>query len=302
MDNTNFDLNLIKTFVSVYETGSTTLASEKLFVSQPAITQSIKKLEETFNCELFVRLPKGMKPTPSGEVLYEDFKRALNSVQHGVNVLFERNQIEGGEIVIGSSSTIMRGLLLPLIFKFREKHPNIKISIVDGISTQLMEKLKRGDVDMAIVSEPAQSIEGANKKVITTIEDCFVVNKNFESDFVSKNELKNYQMILQKLPSSNRVFFDKLCKENKVTIVPSLETESFGIILDFVSNATDMIGFSTKSFIEKDLKTKKIKILKTDFEITPREICVFNMKDRIMANSSRMFLSELETYFASVKE
>ncbi|MCI7003348.1 MAG: hypothetical protein MR904_03285, partial [Clostridia bacterium] len=92
------------------------------------------------------------------------------------------------------------------------------------------------------------------------------------------------------------------CKENKVTIVPSLETESFGIILDFVSNATDMIGFSTKSFIEKDLKTKKIKILKTDFEITPREICVFNMKDKIMTNSSRMFLSELETYFASVKE
>ena len=101
---------------------------------------------------------------------------------------------------------------------------------------------------------------------------------------------------------SNGYEMVKLCKENKVTIVPSLETESIGIILDFVSNATDMIGFSTKSFIEKDLKTKNIKILKTDFEITPREICVFNMKDRIMANSSRMFLSELETYFASVKE
>ena len=128
----NFDLNLIKTFVSVYETGSTTLASEKLFVSQPAITQSIKKLEETFNCELFVRLPKGMKPTPSGEVLYEDFKRALNSVQHGVNMLFERNQIEGGEIVIGSSSTIMRGLLLPFIFKFRDVFIRNIIQIYDN--------------------------------------------------------------------------------------------------------------------------------------------------------------------------
>lgn len=85
-------------------------------------------------------------------------------------------------------------------------------------------------------AKPVPVFEDFDKITITKIEDCFVVNSEFEKNFVPKNELKNYQMILQKLPSSNRVFFDKLCSENKVKITPSLETESFGIILDFISN------------------------------------------------------------------
>ena len=298
MSNINFDLNLTKAFVCVYETGSISKASEKLFVSQPAITQSIKRLEEILDTELFLRTPKGMKPTTNGEVLYDSFKKALNDIEQGINLLAEMNDFAHGEIRIGSGSTIMRGLMLPFIFEFRKKYPNIKISIIDGISTEQINNLKRGDIDIALMAEPVPVFEDFDKITITKIEDCFVVNSEFEKNFVPKNELKNYQMILQKLPSSNRVFFDKLCSENKVKITPSLETESFGIILDFISNTKDMIGFSTKTFIKNDLKTKNIKVLDTDFEIYPRDVCALKMKDRGTSNSTKLFLTELESYFS----
>ena len=59
-----------------------------------------------------------------------------------------------------------------------------------------------------------------------------------------------------------------------------------------------MIGFSTKTFIKNDLKTKNIKVLDTDFEIYPRDVCALKMKDRVTSNSTKLFLTELESYFS----
>lgn len=294
--NIDFDLNLIKTFIYVYELGSISKASEKFFVSQPAITQSIKKIETIAKCQLFVRSPKGVNPTANAKILYDNFKLALNNINNGMNLLYEENNFAHGAISIGSSSTLMRGLLLPFIYKFREKYQNIKISIVDGISTKLMENLKRGDVDIAIMSDPILIPANIEKTIITQIEDCFIVNKNFQKEFISKHALQEYPIILQKSPSNNRVFFDQLCKQNDVKITPSLETESFGIITDLISNTNDMIGFSTKDFILHNLENN-IRILKTDFIIEKRNICLFKIKGQMLSNSLKLFLTELEQYF-----
>ena len=96
------------------------------------------------------------------------------------------------------------------------------------------------------------------------------------------------------------MFFDKLCKKNNVSIKASLETESFGIIIDFISNTDDMIGYSTKNFIKNELKNKNIKILATDFDILPRNVCAYSMKDRSISKSTKLFIDELENFFKKV--
>ena len=78
--------------------------------------------------------------------------------------------------------------MLPFIFEFRKKYPNIKISIIDGISTEQINNLKRGDIDIALMAEPVPVIEDFDKITITKIEDCFVVNSEFEKNFLPKNE------------------------------------------------------------------------------------------------------------------
>src|SRR5574344_1499066 len=121
MTYSDLDLNLLKTFITVYESGSIISASNKLFISQPAVSLSIKRLEEFLGGSLFVRLPKGVKPTNEGIAFYT----ACKSLESGLNLAINDYQsylgLKKGSLNIGSSSTIIRALLLPFFDKFTKK-------------------------------------------------------------------------------------------------------------------------------------------------------------------------------------
>lgn len=296
MNYNNLDLNLIKVFMEVYNSNSILAASKKLYISQPAVSGSIKKLEAFLGGKLFVRKPRGVVPTTEGKQFYIECEETLKKLGNSINNFTKYTNLEKGSINIGSSSTIMRRILLPFIAKFTKKHPNIVITVTDAISTRLSKNLKQGDIDIAITSSPALYEEIFNKTLLTKTTDCFIAPINFEKDFLTKEELKDHCLILQKKPSNNRDYFEKLCALNEIKLNPKYEIGSFGLITDFVESKMG-IAFTTKDFVLKDINSGRVKELKTDFKIASRDVVVLTNKVNVNSFASQTFINELKEYF-----
>lgn len=297
MNYTNMDLNLIKVFIEIYECKSVLGASKRLYVSQPAITNSLKKLEEFLGGPLFIRKSKGVTPTAEGIGLYKSFKDILQNLSNSINTFSKFTDLEKGSINIGSSSTIIRRLLLPFLDFFSKKYPKIKITVLDAVSKELERALKFDEIDIAILNLPIDNEEIFNTTTITKTTDCFIAPINYQKDFISKDELKNECIILQKKPSSNRDYFETLCIENGLSISPKYEIGSFGLMTDFVEKGMG-IAFTIKDFNNVDIEKGRVKELKTDLEIKPRDVVVLSNKSSVNSFATAKFVSEMQKFFA----
>lgn len=296
MNYSNLDLNLIKVFIEIYESKSILGASKKLYVSQPAITNSLKNFEEFLGGKLFIRKSRGVIPTEEGIVLYKSCKELLQNLSNSINNFSKFTELEKGQINIGSSSTIIRRLLLPFLDYFSNKYPKIKITVLDAVSKELEKALKIGEIDIAILNLPIENAEIFNKTIITKTTDCFIAPLNFKKDFLTKEELKNECIILQKKPSSNRDNFEKLCIENNINIIPRYEIGSFGLITDFVEQGMG-IAFTIKDFVKLDIEKGRVKEIKTDLDIKPRDVAVLSNKSSVNSFATAKFINEIQKYF-----
>lgn len=297
MNYSNLDLNLIKVFIEIYESKSILGASKKLYVSQPALTKSLKKFEDFLGGALFVRKSKGLIPTAEGVQLYKSCKEILQTLNNSINTFSNFSNLDKGSINIGSSSTIIRRLLLPFLRYFSDMYPNVKITVLDAVSKELERALKFGEIDIAIMNLPIDNEEFFNKEVITTTTDCFIAPKNYKKDFISKDELHKECIILQKKPSSNRDYFETLCIKNNLKISPKYEIGSFGLMTDFVEKGMG-IAFTIKDFNQVDIDNGRVKELKTDLEIKPREVVVLFNKSSVNSFATAKFVSEMQKFFA----
>ena len=121
------DINyeLYKVFYYVAKTLSFSDASKRLFISQSAVSQSIKALEKKLNQHLFIRSTKRVKLTPEGEVLFKHIEPAVNLIMRGENQILDANALNGGQLRIGASDTICRYYLVPYLQAFHEHFPNV---------------------------------------------------------------------------------------------------------------------------------------------------------------------------------
>ena len=146
------NLNSLKIFLEVANCRSFLEASNKLFITQPAVSRSISNLEEELGIPLFYRANKGISLTPGGEVLLNYLNECKNLLYSSDRVLESMNDSENGEIVIGVQSHIVRNYLLGKIKHFRENHPKIKIILIDLSTMDLIECLEKRKVDLVIDS------------------------------------------------------------------------------------------------------------------------------------------------------
>lgn len=291
----DLDLNLVKTFLTVYECKSILLASKKLYISQPAITKSIKKLENFLGCELFVRTPKGVTPTTEGEMFNHACYNSVKLLDEGIKKISSFSSLEEGYLNIGSSSTIIRKLLLPFIEEFTKKYPKIKLSITDANSEKIQQYLKNGRIDIGILNLPINE-DSLTITPLTQTIDCFIAHPSLKKDFLTKEEISEYPIILQKRPSNNRDYFEKMCADNNVQYNPSIEISSFGLITDFVSKNIG-IAYTVKDFILDDIKASRVKVIKTDLKIKPRQVILATLTSSINSFACKTFIKEIQEYF-----
>ena len=253
----NIDLELYKVFYIVAKNKHMTKASEELHISQPAISQSIKKLEEQLDGTLFLRSNKGMELTEEGKMFYEYVKGAIELINNAENEFTSFKDLTKGEIKIGCSTTLTKLILIDAIKDFYKKYPNINIRITNNLTSNLINDLKLGKLDFVIFNESNIKEINLHLEKIKELKQGFVYNPEFYNDDVNNfNDLNKLPLILQKEESNSRKLLDHIALENCVRLIPKMEVVSQELIIEF-TNIGLGIGFAII-----DLATRNYKNLK----------------------------------------
>jgi len=263
---TNFDLNVLKIFISVYENEGIVNASKKLFISQPAVTMAIKRLEKSLNGKLFIRLPKGIKPTAEGTKFYEQCKSGFKQINQGIENFSDNTSTLSGTLNIGASTSMIKYVLMPKLNEFCTKYPRVKVTFTEVISDRLQRYLDRGDIHIAFLEEPIKNSEVYDKILVGKVTNIFVTKSDFNLNYISNSDLCSQKIAVLKKSTSSRMIFEKLCLSNGIKISPSYEMASFET-LALICEHNLAIGFAPKEFMQSELENGKLKELKTD--ITP---------------------------------
>ena len=223
MENINYEL--YKVFYYVAKTKNITKASEILLISQPAITQTIKKLESELDATLFYRTSRGMELTNLGEELFQNIKNSIECLNNCKRLLNEFDLKEIKTIRIGGGTTLLKHNALMGFKVFKEKYPNIKIEIIRGITSELLNKLHDNILDLVLFNMPVQMDENLDYRIIETTQDIFVANSNFYDNLkgkkISIKELTNLPLVLQSDVSSSRKFLNSICKKDEILLINS---------------------------------------------------------------------------------
>ena len=169
------DINyeLYKVFYYVAISLSFSDASKQLFISQSAVSQSVKVLEKKLGITLFIRSTKRVQLTPEGETLLRHIEQAMNVIKRGEAQIMEASNLGGGQLRIGASDTICRYYLVPFLNKFHKTYPNVHIKVKNQTSTKCVDLLEMGQVDLIVTNYPNSRLShGDHIRTIHSFRDC----------------------------------------------------------------------------------------------------------------------------------
>ena len=240
----DISLDLYKIFYTVAKHKHMTKASEELHISQPAISQSIKKLEDQLGGTLFIRSNKGMELTSEGEMFFEHIKGALELINNAENEFSSFKSLDKGEIKIGCSSTLTKLILLEATKEFHKDYPGINITIVNDLTSNLINSLKLGKLDIVIFNESNIKETNLTLEKIKELKQGFIYNpSHYKDNIKTLNDLNNYPLILQKEESNSRKLLDYITMQKGVKLIPSMEVVSQDLITEFTDIGLG-IGFA----------------------------------------------------------
>ena len=289
----NIDFELYRIFYTVANNKNITKASEELMISQPAISKSIKNLEEQLGGELFIRTKRGVILTPEGQEFYQYIRQAIEYITSAENKFSELINLESGTIRIGISATLTKEFLIPYIEKFHKKYPNINIQITTDVSSILFTKLRNGLIDMIVLNINDKNY-GNDIEIIKCkkVHDCFVVNKdyiNLTKKELSLRDLNNYPLILQMKGSNTREFLDNFTKKNNVSLKSNMQLASYSLVVAFTKLGFG-IGYVTKEYVKNDINNCELYELKIKEKIPSRYIGIAINKNHLPSFSSKKLI------------
>ena len=273
-------LELYRVFKEVAETGNISVAAKNLYISQSAVSQSIKQLETALQARLFSRSPRGVSLTGEGQMLYEYVRSALSLLSTGEDKLSQAQQLLLGTLVIGASDTVTTFFLTPYLDAFHREHPGIRLKIVSGRSAKVLSLLKSGVVDIAFSSTPSDKSSLTDWPCFRT-HSVFVAGSQYPCDFnhvYTLQEIAEFPLILLERKASSRVYMEQYFLEGGVTLNPEIELSSRSLLVSLSKIGLGVAGV-TLEFAQKALDAGEIRLLKTDFQIPPRTVDMCTLKD-----------------------
>ena len=172
------NLNHYRIFLSVAETGSISRAAEHLFISQPAVSKSIRNLEDALSVRLIERSTRGIRLTEQGKLLYEHLQSAFNSIHAAEEDLKHSSELGIGELRIGASTSLCRNILLGYLSEYIRKYPHIKVSITCHSTLTTVRQLEEGRIDLGLICETALPAR-LSYEPLQEIHDVFVANPTY---------------------------------------------------------------------------------------------------------------------------
>lgn len=269
------DINyeLYKVFYHVATSLSFSEASKKLFISQSAVSQSIKTLEKKLGQSLFIRSTKKVQLTSAGALLLKHVEPAMNLIARGESQLLDSGTLGLGQLHIGASDTICRYLLVPYLKKFHELFPNVPIKVTNATSIKCVELLDQRKVDLIVTNFPNSHLNHTYvQKIICNFSDVFIANpKYFDlvDTVISFEELNQNPILMLDKNCTTSEFLHNLFLQHQLELVPEVELSSNDLLIDLARIGLG-IAFVPDYCVTGD--NKDLFILKTKEKMPSRQI------------------------------
>jgi len=290
----NFRIEQYKIFNIVAQEKSFSKAAEALYMTQSAVSQSIKQLENSINMILFKRTSKGVELTEAGNILYKYTSSAMELLETGLIKVEGLKTLEYGELKIGASDTIASHFLLQHLETFHKLYPNVKIQIINRVTTEAIQLLKSGKLDIAFGNLP---IKDDNLEIVECIKvhDTFVAGKAFEeikNKTLSRDDISKLPLILLEGKSNSRKYVDKTFLKTGQILNASIELGAHELLLQL---AKINLGVSCviKEFSKDYLDNNFVFELKQKNPIPPRAIGYCYSKNLHLTPTMQKFIEFL---------
>ena len=289
-------LELYRVFKEVAEAGNITAAAQNLFISQSAVSQSIKQLESDLQTRLFARNSRGVSLTPDGKMLYEYVRSAMGLLETGEEKLSQSRQLQVGHLTIGASDTVTSQFLLPYLDRFHRQYPGVHIQIVSGRSHKVLGLLQSGKVDIAFASTP-QDVSSLSTFHCFATHSIFVEASAFGCSFdhtYSLDEIVQFPLILLERKASSRLHLDKFFLQNGYHLYPEIELGARSLLVVLAAIGFGVAGV-TEEFVTSELKSGKLRKLKTYFTVPPWSVDLCVLRDVPQTSAAQRFMQFIES-------
>ena len=287
------NLELYKIFVTVAKEENITKASEKLNLTQPAVTKHMKNLESLLETKLFIRSNHGIKLTKQGLELYEDIKDSVD-----VLINEENKYLKIKDINLGIHSTILNKIFSDCMSEYYIKNTNSKINVLNQDNEQMLLELKNGELDIIFSKKIYTKTNDKNIKFIKLGEwnEVLIANQNYK--------LKDKQMTLEDIKNTT-IYMPKRTSETSHNFFKSLNCKyedfkdikhaTYKTITEIIKN-NDGVGLVTKEFVEEEMNKYNLCIVNTQFHIKPIEFGIYINRERKFKELNT-FIQIIENHF-----
>lgn len=271
------DINyeLYKVFYYVAASLSFSEASKQLYISQSAVSQSIKTLERKLDQTLFIRSTKKVQLTQAGKVLLKHIEPAMNLIQRGENQLLDTSTLGLGQLHIGASDTICRYFLVPYLKQFHKTFPHIPIKVTNDTSLHCVDLLEQGKVDLIVTNFPNVRLNHSYvQKTVCSFSDVFIANSTYfglRQQEISFAELTQYPILMLDQKSTTSEFLHSIFLQHQLELVPEIELSSNDLLIDLARIGLGIACIPDYCLLKE---SKDLFILQTKEQIPQRQLAV----------------------------
>ncbi len=283
-------LELYRIFEAVAKKGNISAAAQELYISQSAVSQSVKQLEEQLQVRLFSRSTRGVVLTSEGAILLEYIEKALGLIRSGEDKLIQTRELLTGELIIGASDTVTKTYLLSRLEAFHKQYPDIRMRIINGTSRHLLSCLHSGQVDIAFASRPEDNAYAVRHCIDT--HPIFLAAPDYPCDFdhaYTMEEIAKFPLILLEKKASSRRYIEEFFARHGIALQPEIELGSHNLLISLARISLG-VACATEEFSQSGLSRGIVRKLKTDFVIPPRAVVMCTLKGVTPTSAANRFM------------
>ena len=291
------NLELYRVFYIVAKCGSLTKAADELYISQPAVSQAVKQLEGQLGIPLFNRTHRGMELTEhGGKQIFPIVEHALAELDSAEEKLNEINTTATGTIRISASDTIFNYVLIEKIAKYHEMYPDVKLILMNCISTETVDLLKNNKCDIGLLNLPVEEKDFTLSSVVMPLHDTFVANSKFQAlseEVQSLKSMHDYPLLMLGTNTVTRKAIIQFAHSIGVHLHPEIECGSLDIMINLAKSGCG-IACVPREYVARELRDGSLCEIRTNPELPVRSIGVAFPKNQPISFAVKEFFRLLE--------
>ncbi len=292
------NLELYRVFYTVAKCGSLTKAAEELYISQPAVSQAIKQLEDQIGGKLFTRTHKGVELSETGgKQIFAMVEEALKIFNQAESKYLELKDGEKGVLRICAADTVSTHFLLPYIKKYHEKFPDVKLTLTNGTSAQTIDMLKSSKGDIGFVNLPVDDSEVNLCNTVMQLHDTFVAGKEFsklKNQIVDLKRLQDYPLLMLDSQTATRQAIVSYAHSQGIHLHPEIEISSLELMVELAKNGMGIACIAREFVLHELNEEKSLFEVKTNPSLPSRAIGLVLPKDAKIGNAVKDFIKIME--------